>query len=344
MKKHKFLRALISVIFSIFLFVAAILPCFAIEFYVGGGAGYGSPMFLRRIPISYIVHYPDFAYLDPTYFSFSFDPLFNLSSLPDFSTYIQGNDEHALYPDDQSSFLSASFSYTYSDYSGNFNFGDGGNLSCSFQLNTFAAYTSSSVSFPQFMTSDYLAFGCDSFYAWSQPFNGHNSEFSITLDLSRSSIDPLLFDSSDYISFSFLPLGSFYSHSEYVDVRLPISEFVDFDNDLLTISLDSYFDDLNPGSVFYLVRNFRAFFSSNGSSDLYGEVSYCFNPAVDDIFTLYPSPAEQMELHDYTDWLSHALEGFLMLQIFPGFYLSGFLLVILGFAMFIWALKVFAGG
>lgn len=55
-------------------------------------------------------------------------------------------------------------------------------------------------------------------------------------------------------------------------------------------------------------------------------------------------PEPQMELQDYTDWITTAVSGFFEIQIFPGFYLSGFLMVVIAFACVIWFLKIFAGG
>ena len=54
-----------------------------------------------------------------------------------------------------------------------------------------------------------------------------------------------------------------------------------------------------------------------------------------------PVPVEDA---DYSSWLTKAVGGFLGFEIFPGFSMAGVLGVIIGFAIFIWFLKVFAGG
>lgn len=54
-----------------------------------------------------------------------------------------------------------------------------------------------------------------------------------------------------------------------------------------------------------------------------------------------PVPVEDA---DYSSWLTKAVGGFLGFEIFPGFSIAGVLGVIIGFAIFIWFLKVFAGG
>lgn len=47
---------------------------------------------------------------------------------------------------------------------------------------------------------------------------------------------------------------------------------------------------------------------------------------------------------DFTSWLGTAVGGFLNFEIFPGFNMSGILLIIISFSLVMWFLKVFAGG
>jgi hypothetical protein len=53
---------------------------------------------------------------------------------------------------------------------------------------------------------------------------------------------------------------------------------------------------------------------------------------------------ETLPFYDYTAFLATAASGFLNLQIFPGFTISGLLISVIGFACAIWFLKIFAGG
>lgn len=57
----------------------------------------------------------------------------------------------------------------------------------------------------------------------------------------------------------------------------------------------------------------------------------------------YSAPAPVNDA-DYSSWLSTAVGGFLDFQIFPGFSLAGALGVVIGLGIFVYLLKVFAGG
>lgn len=338
MKKHKFSRALIYVLFSILLFVSAVLPCFAIEFDVGGGSGIGTradPVFLPSVRFNVHPTYYQNQLDSDHYFSFPFDPLFTNFVSSEHFCENYGDLADIITDLDSSDSSSCNFSYNYYSYSGSYSYMNGGTLECYYSLTSECSDQITAVSF-------YV----DQFFAWSQPVNDFNSELSIDIYLDQSDLDPSSYEDWMYISFEYMPLGSYYPDASYTPVSLPVSDFIDVSNDRLTISLDSFFNDLDSTYVIYDVRDFQFYIPVDFQETVFinGSLTYYVNPDVSIVSKLYPTRSEQMELYDYTAWITNAIEGFLFLEIFPGFYLSGFLMAILGFVMFIWALKVFAGG
>ena len=330
--KRKFSKAIVCIVFSLILLLVAVLPSFADGVSGAYGSGYSG------------IHAPC-----PIYFNY-------YTTLRDSSNNVFWSyGTHVISP----SFEPGTYSGIRSDEDSFCSLIGPGNLISTFSANSsisnvvFHDVVDSSSS--GYITSDFrltiinpsvvnnISISVRDFYTWSEDFHGYNSEFALVLNY-----DSQYMYMNDYafVKFQYRPLGQSYNTSGYIDVKLPLSDFLH--EGRLDLDLSSYFDELDYVQTFYHVRDFYVNIPTGypvaQTPVIEGNLDYVVWDKLSDPTNLYPIVQSSMELADYTGWVTTALEGFFGLQIFPGFYLTGFLMVLIAFASFIWFLKLFAGG
>lgn len=130
---------------------------------------------------------------------------------------------------------------------------------------------------------------------------------------------------------------------EYTEVSVPLSDFL-FDDELI-IDPGIYLNSLNQYGIYH-IQDFYVSIpcSITVDTELNLELLYYYNQEYLDPYQYVVPHSPRLELSDYTDWITSAVDGILTLQVFPGFYLSGLLMVIIAFCCVMWFLKIFAGG
>lgn len=210
------------------------------------------------------------------------------------------------------------------------------------------------LNFWEFSSGDFFAFSHESF---DNVESDQNSQ--ILLMFEQSFLADYCDVSKCSVSFSYAPVTD-----------SGLGSFEEFSSDFSSFAFKSgtkYVVD--PGRLFrkpttqgdndfYLIRDFSIVLTPNSSYYLqsiqtpsYGS-TFTFAPSFTCSFVYasrfddpsFLNPPGGMELRDYTAWITTAVSGFFEIQIFPGFYLSGFLMVVIAFACVIWFLKIFAGG
>jgi hypothetical protein len=190
----------------------------------------------------------------------------------------------------------------------------------------------------------YMVYASD-FYCWESNDYKKHSEISFECRFSYEYGQSDFTPENVYITYSLSGSSDVYT---YYFTEAQIREF-NFDDGFFELRpsmfLVNYSDALVYVHDFVIEYNtpivpFETFYAI-------GDYQYCYR---DDLRVLdigldpdVPgNPA--LPLVGYTNWLGHAVSGFLDLNIFPGFTLGGILMTIIAFSCVIWFLKLFAGG
>lgn len=289
--------------------------------------------------------------------SFLVDPLFFTPDLPSqysySGTFIYDNE----FAQPGTTHNYASYEFVYNDYVRYLDYADG----------YYSGWASSAVYFRAFdgedgsgiNTQSGLVLTAHDFFASYNTFDSsYKSEVFLSFDVSYlRSYGYFGSSGSDYDNISVV--FDYYLINE-VDqliagketVVLPIEQFFDGEYEYVNIDVGDYLRSTGVLSASRPLAYISSFYIAFPITDAYDldngwyprlefDVIYSYDPSLNvNMF----ARDETLPFHDYTAFLATAASGFLNLQIFPGFTISGLLISLLGFACAIWFLKIFAGG
>lgn len=97
-----------------------------------------------------------------------------------------------------------------------------------------------------------------------------------------------------------------------------------FDDELI-IDPGIYLNSLNQYGIYH-IQDFYVSIpcSITVDTELNLELLYYYNQEYLDPYQYVVPHSPRLELSDYTDWITSAVDGILTLQVFPGFYLPVF--------------------